>query len=85
MTPRLPTTGRSSRRPGKALDSPCDNWLGHQAGLVAVKPPLTLADLADPEKMSAKIAAQEPHWPHGTRQGYHAVTLGWYQSSSFAV
>jgi CubicO group peptidase (beta-lactamase class C family) len=54
--------------------------LGHQAGLAAVKPPLTLADIADPEKMSAKIAAQEPHWLPGTRHGYHAVTLGWYQS-----
>jgi CubicO group peptidase (beta-lactamase class C family) len=54
--------------------------LGHQAGLVAVKPPLTLVDIADPEKMSAKIAAQEPHWLPGTRHGYHAVTLGWYQS-----
>jgi CubicO group peptidase (beta-lactamase class C family) len=54
--------------------------LGHQAGLVAVKPPLTLADIADPERTSAKIAAQEPHWLPGTRHGYHAVTLGWYQS-----
>src|ERR1700742_3226045 len=32
--------------------------LGHQAGLVAIKPPLTLADIADPEKLSAKIAMQ---------------------------
>jgi CubicO group peptidase (beta-lactamase class C family) len=54
--------------------------LAHQAGLVAVKPTLTLADIADPEKVSAKIAAQEPHWQPGTRHGYHAVTLGWYQS-----
>jgi len=54
--------------------------LAHQAGLVAVKPPLTLADIADPVTMSAKIAAQEPHWPPGSRHGYHAVTLGWYQS-----
>ncbi|WP_006245157.1 EstA family serine hydrolase [Mycolicibacterium tusciae] len=55
--------------------------LGHQAGLVAIKPPLTLADIADPEKLSAKIAAQVPAWPPGTRYGYHAVTLGWYQSA----
>lgn len=52
----------------------------HQAGLVAIDPPLTLADIADPEKMSAKIAAQAPAWAPGTRHGYHAVTLGWYQS-----
>jgi CubicO group peptidase (beta-lactamase class C family) len=54
--------------------------LGHQAGLVAIKPPLTFADIADPEKLSAKIANQAPAWPPGTRQGYHAVTLGWYES-----
>jgi CubicO group peptidase (beta-lactamase class C family) len=35
--------------------------LGHQAALVAVKSPLTLADIADPEKISANIAAREPH------------------------
>jgi CubicO group peptidase (beta-lactamase class C family) len=54
--------------------------LGHQAGLVAIKPPLTLSDLAYPEKVSAKIARQPPAWPPGTRHGYHAATLGWYQS-----
>jgi CubicO group peptidase (beta-lactamase class C family) len=54
--------------------------LGHQAGLVAIKPPLTLADIADPEKLSAKIAMQAPAWPPGTRHGYHGITLGWYES-----
>jgi CubicO group peptidase (beta-lactamase class C family) len=54
--------------------------ISHQAGLVAIKPSLTLADIADPEKLSAKIAAQAPAWPPGTRNGYHAVTLGWYES-----
>src|ERR1700742_2960756 len=54
--------------------------LGHQAGLVAIKPPLTLADIADPALLSKKIAAQAPAWPPGTRHGYHAVTLGWYES-----
>jgi len=55
--------------------------LSHQAGLVAIKPPLTLADIADPERLSARIAAQVPAWAPGTRYGYHAVTLGWYQSA----
>ncbi|HEX4587535.1 MAG TPA: serine hydrolase domain-containing protein [Mycobacterium sp.] len=54
--------------------------LGHQAGLVAIKPPLKFSDLADPAKLSAKIAAQAPLWPPGTRHGYHAITLGWYSS-----
>lgn len=54
--------------------------LSHQAGLVAIKPVLTLSDIGDPEKLSEKIAAQAPAWPPGTRHGYHAVTLGWYES-----
>lgn len=54
--------------------------LGHQAGLVVIDPPLTTADLADPEKRAAKLAAQAPWWPPGSRHGYHAITLGWYES-----
>lgn len=53
--------------------------LAHQAGLVAVDPPLTLQELADPPKMSAKLAAQVPAWTPGTRHGYHGITLGWYE------
>ena len=53
--------------------------LAHQAGLSAIKPPLTLQDLADPAAMSAKLAAQAPAWAPGTRHGYHVVTLGWYE------
>jgi CubicO group peptidase (beta-lactamase class C family) len=54
--------------------------LGHQAGLVAITPPLSLADIADTATLSARIAAQAPAWPPGTRHGYHSVTLGWYES-----
>jgi CubicO group peptidase (beta-lactamase class C family) len=53
--------------------------LSHQAGLPVVRPPLTLDELADPAKMSAKLAAQTPAWTPGTRHGYHAFTLGWYE------
>jgi CubicO group peptidase (beta-lactamase class C family) len=55
--------------------------ISHQAGLAAITPPLTLAEIADPEKLSERIAAQAPAWPPGARNGYHAVTLGWYQSA----
>ena len=54
--------------------------LSHQAGLAAITPPLTLADIADPETLAARIAGQAPAWEPGTRNGYHAATLGWYQS-----
>jgi CubicO group peptidase (beta-lactamase class C family) len=53
--------------------------LAHQAGLVAIDPPLTLQELADPPRMSAKLAAQTPAWAPGTRHGYHGITLGWYE------
>jgi CubicO group peptidase (beta-lactamase class C family) len=54
--------------------------LSHQAGLPAIDAALTLHDLADPARMSAVLAAQAPAWTPGTRHGYHAVTLGWYES-----
>ncbi len=54
--------------------------LSHQAGLPAIDTPLTLHDLADPEKVARALAAQAPAWAPGTRHGYHAVTLGWYES-----
>ena len=54
--------------------------LSHQAGLAAITPPLTLAEIADPEQLGARIAGQVPAWAPGTRNGYHAATLGWYQS-----
>jgi CubicO group peptidase (beta-lactamase class C family) len=53
--------------------------LAHQAGLSAIKPPLTLNDLAEPTRMSVKLAAQAPAWTPGTRHGYHGITLGWYE------
>lgn len=64
---------------GKA-DVTVRQLLGHQAGLCALKPKPTLTDVADPEKLSAILAAQAPAWRPGTRHGYHAVTLGWYES-----
>jgi CubicO group peptidase (beta-lactamase class C family) len=53
--------------------------LAHQAGLSAIKPLLTLNDLAEPTRMSTKLAAQAPAWAPGTRHGYHGFTLGWYE------
>jgi CubicO group peptidase (beta-lactamase class C family) len=64
---------------GKA-DVTVRQLLGHQAGLSALKPKPTLADVADPEKLSPILAAQAPAWRPGTRHGYHAITLGWYES-----
>jgi CubicO group peptidase (beta-lactamase class C family) len=64
---------------GKA-DVTIRQLLGHQAGLCVLKPAPTVRDVADPARLSAMLAAQKPAWPPGTRHGYHAITLGWYES-----
>ncbi len=53
--------------------------LSHQAGLPVLDIPLTVADLADLDLVAAALALQRPVWPPGTRQGYHFITLGWYE------
>jgi CubicO group peptidase (beta-lactamase class C family) len=64
---------------GKA-DVTVRQLLGHQAGLCVLKPAPTVRDIADPARLSAILAVQKPVWPPGTRHGYHAITLGWYES-----
>jgi CubicO group peptidase (beta-lactamase class C family) len=54
--------------------------LSHQAGLCAIDTPMTVATLADPDAVAAAIGPQKPAWRPGERHGYHAVTLGWYES-----
>jgi CubicO group peptidase (beta-lactamase class C family) len=53
--------------------------LGHQAGLCALDRPLDLATLADPDALATVLARQVPAWEPGARQGYHALSLGWYE------
>jgi CubicO group peptidase (beta-lactamase class C family) len=54
--------------------------LAHQAGLFALDEPLERSLVADPDRLALVLARQKPAWPPGTRQGYHAVTLGYYES-----
>lgn len=54
--------------------------LAHQAGLCTLSPSPTLVDVADPDRLAPILAAQQPAWTPGTRQGYHAITIGWYES-----
>jgi CubicO group peptidase (beta-lactamase class C family) len=54
--------------------------LAHQAGLAVLDRKVTLDLVADHAQMGEILAAQRPLWPPGTRHGYHAVTLGWYES-----
>jgi CubicO group peptidase (beta-lactamase class C family) len=50
--------------------------LSHQAGLPAIRAPLTPGELYDWERVAERLAAEEPFWEPGTRQGYHAGTFG---------
>jgi len=54
--------------------------LSHQAGLSAVDEPLDPPKLADPDVLAKALAAQKPAWAPGTRSGYHAISIGWYES-----
>ena len=53
--------------------------LAHQAGLFAFDEQSDRALIADPDRLAAVLARQKPAWEPGTKQGYHAITLGYYQ------
>jgi len=50
--------------------------LMHMAGLPALPPGTTVAELCDWQRMCAVLAAATPWWEPGTRFGYHAMTFG---------
>jgi CubicO group peptidase (beta-lactamase class C family) len=54
--------------------------LAHQAGLCVIDEPLDRDKLADPDTLAAILAKQRPAWDPGTQHGYHALSLGWYES-----
>lgn len=53
--------------------------LGHQAGLFAFDEPINKETVADLDRLAKILARQKPAWEPGTRQGYHAITLGYYE------
>ena len=54
--------------------------LAHQAGLFAIDEPVDRSVVADLDRMAVVLARQKPAWEPGTRQAYHALTLGFYES-----
>jgi len=54
--------------------------LSHQAGLYALDEPVDRTIIADLDRLAIILARQKPAWLPGTRQGYHAITLGYYES-----
>ena len=53
--------------------------LAHQAGLFALDERVDTRIEADLDKLAVILARQKPAWEPGTRQAYHAVTLGFYE------
>jgi CubicO group peptidase (beta-lactamase class C family) len=64
---------------GKA-DVTVRELLAHQAGVAAIDDTLTPDNIADREALMALLARKAPDWTPGTRHGYHAWSLGWYES-----
>src|SRR5688572_20567927 len=54
--------------------------LAHQAGLYVLDEPLTRSLVCDLDRLAVVLARQKPAWEPGTRQAYHAITLGFYES-----
>ena len=53
--------------------------LAHQAGLFAIDEPVDRSVVADLDRLAIVLARQTPAWEPGTRQAYHALTLGFYE------
>jgi CubicO group peptidase (beta-lactamase class C family) len=53
--------------------------LAHQAALFALDEPLDRSLLSDLDHLADVLARQKPAWEPGTRQAYHAITLGFYE------
>jgi CubicO group peptidase (beta-lactamase class C family) len=54
--------------------------LAHQAGLFELDVPVTRDLVADLDRLAVVLARQLPAWRPGTRQAYHAITLGFYEA-----
>ncbi len=53
--------------------------LAHQAGLFAFDEQADRRLIADLDRLAVVLARQKPAWEPGTRQAYHAITLGYYE------
>jgi CubicO group peptidase (beta-lactamase class C family) len=53
--------------------------LAHQAGLFAIDEPVDRSTVGNLDRLAVVLARQKPAWEPGTRQAYHALTLGFYE------
>ena len=54
--------------------------LAHQAGLFAFDELVDKSVVADLDRLAGVMERQKPAWEPGTRQAYHAISLGFYES-----
>lgn len=54
--------------------------LAHQAGLFAFDEHVDRDVVADLDRLARVMERQQPIWPPGERQAYHAITLGFYEN-----
>ena len=54
--------------------------LSHQAGLYAFNAQVDKSVVADLDRLATVMAQEKPAWEPGTRQAYHALSLGFYES-----
>jgi len=53
--------------------------LSHQAGLFALNARLDKELVSDLDRLANVLAQEKPAWEPGSRQAYHALTLGFYE------
>jgi CubicO group peptidase (beta-lactamase class C family) len=53
--------------------------LAHQAALFAIDEPVDRGTIVDFDRLALILARQKPAWEPGTRQAYHAISLGFYE------
>jgi len=53
--------------------------LAHQAGLFAIGERVDRSVVADLDRLAIVLARQKPAWEPGSRQAYHAISLGFFE------
>ena len=67
--PEFATNGKESATVRMMLD--------HSVGVPCIREKLPDEACCDWDYMTAKLAAEEPFWKPGTRNGYHMMSFGW--------
>ena len=75
---RLRATGRSSRSRARSASPSGSSWRTRRGCSRSTSPSIASV-VADLDRLAVVLARQKPAWEPGTRQAYHALTLGFYE------